>query len=211
MANFLAGLTNLTQAASAGISGASSSGSIATGVSAALSALGGLGVSGGGSKPKALHTEYASGEANWQKPYGSGTDIVFYLVRADGGPQNKTDAEQFAPNGSLPFEVSPGLGVAENIGPTGEGFFSSAAQTGAGFPTNVQSPLNQIAARSTFGGLSALTVWSEPRSWLDHSQDSARHQSVKLLGNFSQTFAQLSSTASKRSEFDSICSARLSH
>ena len=37
---------------------------------------------GGGSKPKALHTEYATGSANWEKPYGSDTDIVFYMKRA---------------------------------------------------------------------------------------------------------------------------------
>ena len=44
----------------------------------ALGALGGL----TGSKPLALHTEYASGSADWAKPYGAGTDIVFYLERA---------------------------------------------------------------------------------------------------------------------------------
>ena len=41
--------------------------------------------SGGGSKPLALHTEFAENEAEWDKPYGSGTDIKFYLVRADQG------------------------------------------------------------------------------------------------------------------------------
>jgi len=113
-------------------------------------------------------------------------------VRADGGPQNKTDAEQFAPNGALPFEVSPGLGISENIGPTGEGFFSSAAQTGAGFPTNVQSPLNQIAARSTLdklsAGVGATKGLAGPLTGLSATQ------SVDV-GSFSQTFAQLNSTA----------------
>ena len=39
--------------------------------------------SGSGSKPMALHTEYAENDAEWEKPYGSGTDIKFYLMRAD--------------------------------------------------------------------------------------------------------------------------------
>ena len=43
---------------------------------------GGLG-SGPGTRPLALHTEYVEGEAEWEKPYGSGTDVVFYLMRAD--------------------------------------------------------------------------------------------------------------------------------
>lgn len=39
--------------------------------------------SGSGSKPIALHTEFAENTAEWEKPYGSGTDIKFYLMRAD--------------------------------------------------------------------------------------------------------------------------------
>ena len=38
-----------------------------------------------GSKPKALHTEYAKEDADQEKPYGAGNDIVFYLQRADQG------------------------------------------------------------------------------------------------------------------------------
>jgi hypothetical protein len=38
---------------------------------------------GQGTRPKALHTEHAKTTAEWEKPYGSGTDIVFYLQRAD--------------------------------------------------------------------------------------------------------------------------------
>ncbi len=77
MANYVAGLTNL---ASSGLSGNVSSGAI-SGVLPALTAVTSGG--GGGSKPGALHTEYATGEANWEKPYGSSTDVVFYIVRAD--------------------------------------------------------------------------------------------------------------------------------
>ena len=77
MANYLEGLSSQNQ----NYSGSSSSAAISRGIAAVASAIngGGLGV---GSKPKALHTEYASGEANWQKPYGSSTDIVFYIKRA---------------------------------------------------------------------------------------------------------------------------------
>ena len=45
--------------------------------------LGGGFGSGGGSKPMALHTEFAESSAEWAKPYGSSTDVVFYLMRAD--------------------------------------------------------------------------------------------------------------------------------
>ena len=38
-----------------------------------------------GSKPVALHTEYAKESADQDKPYGGGNDIVFYLQRADQG------------------------------------------------------------------------------------------------------------------------------
>ena len=48
-----------------------------------------------GSKPQALHTEYAEGEANWEKPYGASSDIVFYMERADvaESPENPAETE----------------------------------------------------------------------------------------------------------------------
>ena len=53
-------------------------------VSGATSKLGLQQVSmGQGTRPKALHTEFAKTTAEWDKPYGSGTDIIFYLQRAD--------------------------------------------------------------------------------------------------------------------------------
>lgn len=72
MANYLEG----SNSASSNYSGSSSAAARSRGRAAAA------GGGGGGSKPKALHTEYATGDANWQKPYGSGTDIVFYMQRA---------------------------------------------------------------------------------------------------------------------------------
>ena len=44
-----------------------------------------------GSKPLALHTEYAKESANNEKPYGGGNDIVFYLQRADQGGEDGGD------------------------------------------------------------------------------------------------------------------------
>lgn len=210
MANFLAGLTNLTQAASAGISGAASSGSIASGIQTGLSALLGAG-SLQGTKPKALHTEHASGEANWEKPYGSSTDIVFYLVRADKGAQNKDYAKMLAPEGALPFVAGLSLEQTENVGPIGEGVFSSAGQTGPGFPTNIQSPLNQVAAKSAVdklsGSVGAARGLAGPLTGLASTATAS-------VGNFSQTFAQLSSTAASvqnmTQSVDSLNSLRLS-
>jgi len=44
-----------------------------------------------GSKPEALHTEYAKEDADQEKPYGAGNDIVFYLQRADQGSNSGDD------------------------------------------------------------------------------------------------------------------------
>lgn len=43
----------------------------------------GIGGLGRGSKPVALHTEYAESDADWAKAYPGGADVVFYLMRAD--------------------------------------------------------------------------------------------------------------------------------
>jgi hypothetical protein len=202
VANYLAGLTNLAQAATSGLSAAASSGSVAAGISTGLSSLFGAG-SLEGSRPRALHTEYASGEANWQKPYGSNTDIVFYLSRADlggsgaalsglsgedslgifapGQSQNTLGSEAFSTN--LGFNYSEGM---EAVGPT----FGAAVQTGAGFPTNVQSPLNQIGVRRNAGALASFTSGAKglagPLTGLNIADKVP-------VGSFSQTFAKISS------------------
>ena len=46
--------------------------------------VGGGGLPGPGSKPAALHTEYAQGSSSSSKAYGT-QDVVFYLQRAGGG------------------------------------------------------------------------------------------------------------------------------
>ena len=79
MSNYLAGI-NAAASIATSFTGPSSSAAISAGVAALGALTGGLGGFGGaaGTKPKALHTEFASGEANWEKPYGSNTDIIFY-------------------------------------------------------------------------------------------------------------------------------------
>ena len=199
MSNYLAGLSNL---ASAAFSGPTSSGRSSN----TLPSSGGGGSPGAGSKPRALHTEYASGEANWQKPYGSNTDIVFYLSRADlggsgaassglsgedslgifapGQSQNTLGSDAFSPD--LGFNYSEGM-VA--VGPT----FGAAAQTGAGFPTNVQSPLNQIGVRRN---TSALTSFSSGAKGLAGPLTGLNIEDAVPVGKFSQTFAKIGSTLS---------------
>jgi hypothetical protein len=44
-----------------------------------------------GSKPLALHTEFAYETADQDRPYGGGQDIVFYLQRADQGGEGGGD------------------------------------------------------------------------------------------------------------------------
>jgi len=108
--------------------------------------LGGL----SGSKPKALHTEYASGNANWQKPYGAGTDIVFYLMRADGGGAGS--GEDAA--------AQAGFGDSAGLSGLNEGLAKAAAgvQTGPGLPNNLQSAVNQVAAGTKMAGTDFLNA-----------------------------------------------------
>ena len=84
MANYLAGLgetaaINVAGGIAPGAVTAIASGGFSSGLGSALA----FGAFNAGSKPQALHTEYASGEANWQTPYGASTDIVFYMERAE--------------------------------------------------------------------------------------------------------------------------------
>ena len=60
-----------------------------------------------GSKPLALHTEFAKESAQWDKPYGAGTDIVFYLERADSGSGE---------GGELPTSEDSMMKAMENSG-----------------------------------------------------------------------------------------------
>lgn len=84
MANYLAGLgetaaINVAGGIAPGAVTAIASGGFSSGLGSALA----FGAFNAGSKPQALHTEYAEGEANWVKPYGASTDILFYMTRAE--------------------------------------------------------------------------------------------------------------------------------
>ena len=217
MANYLAGISNLAST----VGSAVNSGSVGGAIGAALSALGG-GI-GGGSKPRALHTEYASGGANWQKPYGSGTDIVFYLVRADKGaggassaPGGPMGSAMFSPGtqkilGSEAWSSDLGMNYTEGfeaVGPT----FGAEAQTGLqNFKIGVQSPLNQVATGVNVGQLTSQTGLSGglagPLTGLTTAQ------SVDV-GALSQTFARFGNSQANilnsLQSVDSLESIRLS-
>ena len=72
-----------------------------------------------GSKPLALHTEYAVESAQWDKPYGAGTDIVFYLQRADSDSGG---------GGELPTSEDSMMKAMENSGFDSDNSFSSDEQ-----------------------------------------------------------------------------------
>ena len=132
-------------------------------------ALGALGIGGlAGSKPKALHTEYAAGTSNNPAPYRTqNSDVVFYLMRADGGGSSASGAGAGAGTGVLPnptggappsltgYPTSAGLGGVEPAR------VPANVQAGPGFPDGMQSPLNQIAAAGRIAtsvqGVSATT------------------------------------------------------
>ena len=199
MSNYLAGI-NAAASIATSFTGPSSSAAISAGVAAlgALGALtGGLGGFGGaaGTKPEALHTEFAGGEANWEKPYGSNTDILFYMVRADKGAGSVSfDSGISTSDGwAAAFKVDPGLGIAENAGLEGQGFFSAASQTGLSFPTDLQSPLSQVATFNTMDKIGVVTGTTQglagPLTGLGVNMETP-------LGSLSQTFSTIGSTAS---------------
>lgn len=111
--------------------------------------LGGLGLGAlGGSKPKALHTEYAKTSANWEKPYGSGTDIVFYLQRADEGSNNGsasagTMSEAGSGFGSPPC-YTPVSAEGQALAEQGGGYFEPSSSAGSGYFTGTDwTPISQ--------------------------------------------------------------------
>ena len=132
-----------------------------------LGALGLSGVLGGkGTRPKALHTEYAAEEANWDKPYGMGTDIVFYLQRADqtssisdttnnfGGDLSKGDQGSF--NGQANSLTTGALPT--NVGGVEPSRIPANVQAGPnGLQKFVQSPMGQIASAVAAGAAVGAT------------------------------------------------------
>ena len=215
MSNYLAGI-NAAASIATSFTGSSSSAAISAGVAALGALTGGLGGFGGaaGTKPEALHTEFAGGEANWEKPYGSNTDIVFYMVRADKGAGSvSSDSGISSPDGwAAAFKVDPGLGIAENVGPEGQGIFGAASQTGLSFPTDLQSPLSQVA---TFNTMDKIGVVTGTTQGLAGPLTGLKTNMSAPVGKLSQTFARLGSTASSVTNLTqsvgSLMSPRLSN
>lgn len=132
--------------------------SIASAANSVLGAAGSplAGAIGGlyGTKPLALHTEYAAGSADWSKPYGSGTDITFYLMRADGGGGeggggNPTVAGD---SGGAPGSLGSGgtgLGATGRDPSKDQAKVSADITAGAGLPDGMQSVMSQVASATT--------------------------------------------------------------
>ena len=100
-----------------------------------------------GTKPGALHTEFATGSANWTKPYGAGTDITFYLMRAGGGEEATGEA---AVLGDDPFGA---VGLSENpLNSAIDGAVPADIAAGVGLPDGMSSALNQVASAATIAG-----------------------------------------------------------
>lgn len=130
-----------------------------------------------GSKPKALHTEYATKEADWDAAYRG--DLVFYLVRADeGGAKDKdfdsdaTEAEDkcaWDPNnpGGAP-QSTPPQPDAGNVVPAN-------AQAGPNAPA-VQTAPQQVAASASTGFSSAGPAG--PQTGMNRSTTTTSSQSA---------------------------------
>ena len=142
----------LAAAANSAIGAIPGAPTIASAANSVLGALGSplAGAIGGlsGTKPKALHTEYASGSANWSKPYGAGTDITFYLMRADGGGGGSGEA---AVLGDDPFGIGEVSEKALNssLSSAADAVVPADVAAGVGLPDGMSSVLNQVASASS--------------------------------------------------------------
>jgi hypothetical protein len=114
-------------------------------------------------KPLALHTEFAGGEANFGgTPYAPNSEIVFYLMRAGGGAGGGKQVSGFddpyASQGRAVYQNNFSAGSPSNL-PMQAGAqapasaeFGSAVQTGpSSNMANIetQTPLNQVATKNT--------------------------------------------------------------
>ena len=98
-----------------------------------------FGAQGGGSRPEALHTEYATGAAEGPA-YGS-QDIVFYLQRADADQENSSEGDDLGSKKSVEAGEQAG---SQNPNTSLSG--STGDQPDSG---QVPSGANQIAAGAT--------------------------------------------------------------
>ena len=121
-----------------------------------------------GTKPGALHTEFAAGSANWTKPYGAGTDITFYLMRAGGGEGATGEA---AVLGDDPFGAAS-LG-GNPLNSAIDATVPADIVAGAGLPDGMSSAVNQVASASTIassvGSIASVPSLVGPMTGLNES------------------------------------------
>jgi len=179
-----------------------------------------LGAGGGfltGSRPIPFHSEYTSGAANWEKPYAMGSDVIFYLMRADGGAPASSETPASAGTGVLPSPQGGGLqsfdGKPTRIGGGVQAAILSASiQSGPSLPDDMQSALNQVGvgfamnkltnvpkSPGTAGPLTGLTrgLTTEPGTF---SQTASLFSSTReSVVNATQAVRSLESNAVARS------------
>lgn len=148
-----------------------------------------------GSKPIPFHSEYASGGANWEKPYAMGSDVIFYLMRADGGSPAASDTPASAGTGALPSPQGGGL-TSFDGNPTRIGggvqpaILGASVQAGPSLPTDMQSALNQVGV-----GFAMDKLTNVPRSpGTAGPLTGLTRGLVTEPGTFSQTASLFSST-----------------
>lgn len=149
------------------------------------SAIGGI----TGTKPVALHTEYAAGTSNNPTPYRGGQDIVFYLMRADAGAPAASGVAAVAATAA---EAGPG------------GFTLTDAETpllgadisaGANLPDGMQSPLNQLASAYNLATEAGAAVGEAVNSGLVGPMSGLSATASFLPTGISQSLSSITSTA----------------
>ena len=142
--------------------------------------LRGGGVVNSGTKPKGLHTEYATGDADWGSAYRG--DVIFYMVRADEGgvKDEEFDSDIGDVSDGYVWSDAEGGMVPQGTPPPPAGSSSTVpanAQAGPNSP-ELQTAPQQIAASSTTGMTSAGPAG--PQTGLDRS--STTEGEFELIG-----------------------------
>ena len=107
---------------------------------------------GPGSKPVALHTEYATKDADWDSAYHG--DVIFYLVRADQGGVKDFDFDSDIGDVTDGFiwNDAEGKMVPQGTPPApAQGLTTPANVQTGGAPPTAQTAPQQVAAASSFG------------------------------------------------------------
>lgn len=174
------------------------------------------GLQGPGTKPIALHSEYAMGDAEWDSAYRG--DVIFYLVRADQGLDSIDVDEDDTPNidtswdGWDSINPSPKSGMGTSGGRNAAGVSAksgASVQTGPNAPRGIQTSINQVAAGSivaeTVPKAAARKSLAGSMTGMDRNREipaSAKsHASVlrqtlnQSIGNITQVVESLSSDA----------------